>query len=164
MASSCGGRSAKRAAAATDPAAGTVPQETVNIRIADSLHVVDGAGPVVTDYYAAVLPGLDSPGISYELTLMHYETAGSGVYELSTANLETVDGISETHTTRGRYSTLTGMAGNKDAAYISLVPFGKSVPESRFAVRANGLTLLGEDLTVPGSETDYTLVKKHAGQ
>lgn len=140
--------------------------DTKNVRLIDGVWTISQRGKEIYRQdntgtqaltYEGVLPCADCPGIRYNLTINRRPQSNEGTFSLTQTYLEAEDGKDMTFVTKGKFRTLQGIPGNKDAVVWQLVSDKDDETMNFLCENDSTVTLIGKDLKKAASALNYSL-------
>lgn len=110
---------------------------------ADSVIV----GEMVERTYEGVIPGENSEGVQYSLTLLNPQDSTIGEYDLTMVYLGPDKANNKTVKQKGKYATMKGTPKNSDATVYQLQPMESASETLNFLYQGDSLILLSGDVT-----------------
>lgn len=128
--------------------------EAAVLTLRDSVHLVEGLGPVVESIFAGVIPAASNPGQRLVLTFYHQEYGAVGVYHLERTYFEASDGQDEVVEETGRWAML-----ETDPNPVIVMTADVTGSQTAFIFHGATIEMLDTNLQPIESEHNYTLTR-----
>ena len=128
--------------------------EVAVLTLRDSVHLVEGLGPIVESTFTGVIPAASNPGQRLVLTFYHQEYGAVGVYHLERTYFEANDGQDEIFEETGRWTML-----ETDGNPIIVMTDEGNGTQMAFIFHGETIEMLDANMQPISSEHNYTLTR-----